>query len=283
VALKNQNTSINGVNKMFNHINQLESLKNLAKPFYFEGGEVGVLLVHGFTASPTETLPLGKYLHEKGYTVHGVLLAGHGTNYQELSGVPWQDWYESVENGYEYLQDLCETIIPIGISLGALLCLYLVYKRPESKIRKLCLLAPPFALKSRLVRLIRIFSIFRKFLYKGDESLQYFKDHNLYSYMYRPTASILQLTRFLDHLHKEKNICIDIPTLIAYGTLDEMISIPAISEALTQKFSPNTKIVTLELPNSGHILTVEPDSEELFQNIENFLSISSISESYTDL
>ncbi|MFX1508145.1 MAG: alpha/beta hydrolase, partial [Promethearchaeota archaeon] len=235
---------------MFNDIDQLESLKHLAKSFYFEGGEVGVLLVHGFTASPTETLPLGKYLHEKGYTVHGVLLAGHGTNYQELSKVSWQDWYESVENGYDYLKDHSKIIIPIGISLGALLCLYLLHKRPESKIQKLCLLAPPFALKSRLVRLIGFFSVFRKFLYKGEESLQYFKDHNLYSYMYRPTVSILQLTRFLKHLHKEE-IHINVPTLIAYGTLDEMISIPAISDAMKQKFSPNTKIVTLELANSS--------------------------------
>ena len=255
---------------MSNYIDQLESLKHLAKPFYFEGGGVGVLLVHGFTASPTETLPLGKYLHEKGYTAHGVLLAGHGTNYQELSRVPWQDWYESVETGYDYLQDRCEIIIPIGISLGALLCLYLLHKRPESKIQKLCLLAPPFALKSRLIKLIGIFSVFRKFLYKGDESLQYFKNHNLYSYMYRPTASILQLTRFLKHLHREE-IHVNVPTLIAYGTLDEMISIPAISEAMKQNFSPNTKIITLELVNSSHILTVEPDSEELFQKIDKFL------------
>ena len=88
--------------------------------------------------------------------------------------------------------------------------------------------------------------------------------------MYRPTASILQLTRFLKHLHREE-IHINVPTLIAYGTLDEMISIPAISEAMKQNFSPNTKIITLELVNSSHILTVEPDSEELFQKIDKFL------------
>ncbi|MFX1515694.1 MAG: alpha/beta hydrolase [Promethearchaeota archaeon] len=255
---------------MSNYSDELKAIKHLAKPFYFEGGKVGMLLVHGFTASPTETLPLGKYFHEKGYTVHGVLLAGHGTNYQELPKFSWLDWYKSVENGYNFLKDRCETIIPVGISLGALLCLYLLHKRPEAKIRRLCLLAPPFALKSRLIRFIGFLNIFRKFLYKGEESLQYFKTHNLYSYMYRPTASIIQLTRFLKHLHNE-SVWINIPTLIAYGMLDEMISIPAIFDAMTRKFSPKTKIVTLELPNSGHILTVEPDSEELFHNIELFL------------
>lgn len=255
---------------MFNYIDQLESLKHLAKSFYFEGGEVGVLLVHGFTASPTETLPLGKYLHEKGYSVHGVLLAGHGTNYQELSKVSWQEWYESVLNGYNYLKDRCEIIIPIGVSLGALLCLYLVHQHSDTNISKLCLLAPPFALKSRLIGLIPILGVFRKFLYKGAESLQYFKDHNLYSYMYRPTASVVQLTRFIKHIHQQE-IKIRIPTLIAYGVLDDMISIPAILDAIDRNFSDKEYVTILKLPKSGHIVTVEPDSEDLFHNIELFL------------
>ncbi|UCG01674.1 MAG: alpha/beta fold hydrolase [Candidatus Heimdallarchaeota archaeon] len=249
---------------------ELESLKHLAKSFYFEGGELGVLLVHGFTASPTETLPLGKYLNKKGYTVYGVLLAGHGTNYQDLPNFSWQDWYKSVENGFDYLKDHCKTIIPIGISLGALLCLYLTHNSSNTIIPKLCLLAPPFALKSKLIRLIPILGVFRKFLYKGEESLQYFKEHNLYSYMYRPTASVVQLTRFLKHLREQK-ICINIPTLIAYGSLDNMISIPAIMKVKTQMFASEAKIRMLELPKSGHILTVEPDSKELFHRIEKFL------------
>jgi len=261
---------IPGVHMMQNDFDELETLKYLVKPFYFMGGEVGVLLVHGFTASTTETLPLGKYLHKKGYTVHGVLLAGHGTNYQELSKVSWQDWYESVENGYDYLKDSCETITPIGVSLGALLCLYLVHQRSDPNISKLCLLSPPFALKSRLIGLIPILGVFRKFLYKGAESLQYFKDHNLYSYMYRPTASVVQLTRFIKHIHQQE-IIIKIPTLIAYGVLDDMISIPSILDAKDRNFADKESVTILELPKSGHILTVEPDSEELFHNIKIFL------------
>ncbi|MHA2202604.1 MAG: alpha/beta hydrolase [Candidatus Hodarchaeales archaeon] len=255
---------------MQNDFDELETLKHLAKSFFFEGGEQAVLLVHGFTASPTETLPLGKFLHNIGYTVHGVLLAGHGTNHQELPKFSWQDWYKSVENGFYYLKDRCKTVIPIGISLGALLCLYLVHQYSEAKISKLCLLAPPFALKSRLIGLLPILRFFRKFLYKGEESLQYFKDHSLYSYMYRPTASVVQLTRFLKHIDKQI-MRISIPTLIAYGALDNMISIPAILDAKTQKFSPEVRVAMLELPNSGHILTVEPDSKELFHRIEKFL------------
>jgi len=36
------------------------------KPFYFEGDEIGVLLIHGFTGSPAEVYPMGEYLAQQG-------------------------------------------------------------------------------------------------------------------------------------------------------------------------------------------------------------------------
>ena len=48
-------------------------------PFWFEGGPIGVLLVHGFTATPVEVRRLADRLNAQGYTVAGPLMAGHGT------------------------------------------------------------------------------------------------------------------------------------------------------------------------------------------------------------
>ena len=96
---------------------ELEYFKDDAKPFYFEGSsnKIGILLTHGFTASPTEMLPLGQYLHRKGFTVHGIQLAGHGTNYWELPNYSYKDWINSIDEGLSLLTEKCETIIPIGI------------------------------------------------------------------------------------------------------------------------------------------------------------------------
>ncbi|MHA2226499.1 MAG: alpha/beta hydrolase [Candidatus Hodarchaeales archaeon] len=249
----------------------LEHLKELAKPFYFEGlPDLGLLLVHGFTASPSEMLPLGKFLHEKGYTVSGVRLAGHGTDYRDLPKHSWQDWYRSVEEGFIHLKNHCDAVIPIGLSMGAILCLNLVYQHPEENFPKLCLLAPAFAIKSRMARFAPLFRFFIKFTFKGEETLRYFKDHHLYSYMYRPIDSIIQLFQLLKYIHKQP-IHISIPTLIAYGVLDESISINSIKKAIREKFNPETNIKILELRKSHHILPVEPDAEELFRTIELFL------------
>jgi carboxylesterase len=252
-------------------IDELESLKHLAKPFFFkDSSDLGVLLVHGFTASPTETLPIGKFLHNRGYTVHGVRLAGHGINYTELPKFTWKDWYQSVEDGVAKIREQCKSLVPIGISLGALLCLFLVHKHPEIEFQKLVLLAPPFGLKSRLAYLAPKLKYVVKYTYKGDATLQYFKKHSLYSYMYRPLSAVAQLIHFQKYIVKQ-NIKIKTPTMIAYGRNDDMISIPAIDKAMKSMFTSTSQVKLLELPKSGHILTVEPDSKDLFRSIAKFL------------
>jgi hypothetical protein len=47
--------------------------------FTWESGPLGILLLHGFTATTAEVRPLAKLLHQDGYTVSGPLLPGFGT------------------------------------------------------------------------------------------------------------------------------------------------------------------------------------------------------------
>ncbi|NHJ01006.1 MAG: alpha/beta fold hydrolase [Candidatus Heimdallarchaeota archaeon] len=250
---------------------ELEAVKHLTEPFYFEGTlKIGLLLVHGFTASPTEMLPVGKYLNSKGYTVLGVRLAGHGINYKEMTKYSWKDWYASVEDGYNFLKSKCDNIVPIGISMGATLCLYLVHNVKEANICKLILLAPIFAPKSKLAYFSPILKYVKKYVYKGDGTLQLYKDNNLYSYYYYPTKSIQDLITFLKVI-KSTNMQITIPTLVIYGLLDETVSIHAIEEAICNKFTSETQIRVLRLKNSGHLLTIGKDFEYMLNEMEKSL------------
>ena len=81
-----------------------------AEPFFFRGGSIGVLLIHGFTGSPAELLPLGEFLNRAGFTVLGVRLEGHGTNEVDLSRKTADDWFNSVLDGYALLKSFCEKI-----------------------------------------------------------------------------------------------------------------------------------------------------------------------------
>ena len=80
------------------------------EPFFYRGGSHGVLLVHGFTSVPAEMLLLGCHLHDLGYTVLGVRLAGHGTTPKDLERMSREDWYDSVCDGYALLDSCCERI-----------------------------------------------------------------------------------------------------------------------------------------------------------------------------
>ena len=58
-----------------------------AEPFFLPGRSEGVLLLHGFTGSPSEMKLYGAYLQQCGYTVLAIRLAGHGTSPEDLERV----------------------------------------------------------------------------------------------------------------------------------------------------------------------------------------------------
>ena len=99
--------------------------------FFWEGGPVGVLLSHGYTATTAEVRLLGRFLHEHGYTVSGPLLPGHGTTPQAMNRCRWQTWAEAFESAYRELAARCERVFVGGESMGGLLALHLASHHPE--------------------------------------------------------------------------------------------------------------------------------------------------------
>lgn len=99
--------------------------------FTFEGGPVAVLLIHGLTGTPSEVKAVGKAIARRGYTVHGVQLAGHCGSEADLLATGWRDWYRSVEDAFERLKRRHRTVFVGGLSMGALLSLKLAADRPR--------------------------------------------------------------------------------------------------------------------------------------------------------
>ncbi len=94
-----------------------------AGSFLFRGVKIGCLLVHGYTCSAEEMLPLGEFLAKKGYSIMEIRLAGHGTHPANLTGIRYKDWLNSIQNGYFLLKGLTNKVVLIGQSLGAMLAL----------------------------------------------------------------------------------------------------------------------------------------------------------------
>ena len=83
----------------------------LCRPFDFTGNSRhGVLLIHGFTATPGTMLPLGEALAQRGYRVKGILLPGHGTTVDDMERRRWPEWIGAVQEGFDQLSQECERV-----------------------------------------------------------------------------------------------------------------------------------------------------------------------------
>jgi esterase/lipase/1-acyl-sn-glycerol-3-phosphate acyltransferase len=152
-------------------------------------GAVGILLVHGYSASPAEVLPLARYLHAYGLTVYVVRLRGHGTSPYDLRQRCWQDWYASVCRGYTCLQALSDVQFAGGMSTGGALALYLAAQR-VGPLQGVFAVGAPVKLQHRMLRLAPMVQAVRDFVRAVPEN----PAHN---YMYHPLPAIRQLTRFI--------------------------------------------------------------------------------------
>jgi carboxylesterase len=99
--------------------------------FRLPGGRSGVLLIHGLTGTPTEMRFVAKGLNRNGFTVHGMQLAGHCGDEEDLLKTGWRDWYHSVCVAADRLRGEVDQMFVAGLSMGALLALKLAADRPD--------------------------------------------------------------------------------------------------------------------------------------------------------
>jgi carboxylesterase len=192
--------------------------------FLWEGGPVGVLLSHGYTATTAEVRLLGRFLHERGYTVSGPLLPGHGATPREMNRCRRQEWVAAFEDAYQHLAARCERVFVGGESMGGLLALHLASQHPE--IVGVMAYAAALKLPARAdLLLLPILSLFIPTLEKG-ESPPSAADPRWQGYPVNPLHAVTQLlklqTEVRARLHR-----INQPILIVQGRLDTAVDATA--------------------------------------------------------
>ncbi len=124
-----------------------------AEPFTLQGGEVGVLLLHGFTGSPQGLRLWGEALHRGGLTVHCPLLPGHGTHWRDLAVTTHRAWEEASLAGLSLLTERCEQVVVCSLSFGGALALHLAAQKPD-EVRGLVAVNPWLYLNDRRLALL---------------------------------------------------------------------------------------------------------------------------------
>src|SRR5690348_11743537 len=101
-----------------------------AEPFYAEGNKIGVLVSHGFTGSPQSMRYLAEGLAKAGFTVALPRLKGHGTTPADMAASSATDWFNSLNEGLEWLKARCDTLFVTGLSMGGTLTLLMAGQFP---------------------------------------------------------------------------------------------------------------------------------------------------------
>lgn len=101
-----------------------------AQPYDADGGPTGVLLLHGFTGSPSSMRPWAEHLNAAGCTVAVPRLPGHGTTWQDMNRTTWHDWYDEAERVFDDLTARSESVFVAGLSMGGGLAVRVAERKP---------------------------------------------------------------------------------------------------------------------------------------------------------
>lgn len=241
-----------------------------AEPFFFPGGPTGCLLVHGFTGTPKEMRLLGEYLHGRGHAVLGVRLAGHATQVEDMIRTRYQDWLNSVEDGWHLLQDYTEKVVIIGFSLGGVLSLTFASNFPVAGV---VAMATPYEIPNKLVKTLGPFIILlSKILPTMDQGeAEWFnpemqKDHIYYHKA--PLRSVYELTQLTKQMHSSLPK-MNIPMLVIHSRNDLNV-LPENGERLFKHIGSQDK-THIWVEGTNHNLVRDGEVKKVFEPVAGFV------------
>jgi carboxylesterase len=238
-----------------------------AEPFLLKRGSVGCLLLHGYTGTPNEMLPLAQSLADANYTVLAPRLFGHATHPDDMLRARWWDWVASAEDGLNLLKGCTEQQVVMGLSMGGILALILAARHP---VEAVCSFSTPYDLPKdpRLKFLPWIYWMIPK-QPKGKSDWhdpEISKTH--IDYPYFPTRSIMELRDLLTVLRSEVP-AIKAPAFFAQSHGDHTIP-PESLDYLINHVSSEIK-EELWVENSGHVIIKDLEKEKAFTEVKQFL------------
>jgi carboxylesterase len=234
-----------------------------AEPYRHEGGDIGVLLCHGFTGTPQSMRPWAEYLADRGHTVSVPLLPGHGTRWQDLRATGWQDWYAEADRALGELTARGGPGAPVfvfGLSMGGALTLRLAAKHGDA-ISGIALVNPVNRLHGASARLLPVLrhavpsvpGLAGDIAKEGAVELGYDRV---------PLHAANSLRHFLRLLDRELPQVTQ-PVVLFTSPRDRVVN-PADSERIAGRVS-STDVTRVVLEQSRHVATLDHDAERIFE------------------
>lgn len=238
------------------------------RPFFFRGGSTGCLLIHGFTGVPGEMRWLGEYLAAQGHTVLGVRQTGHGSDPEDLQHATWRHWLGSGADALHLLQDQCEHVFVMGLSMGGMTAINLAVLFPVNGI--VTMSTPVIHKGDWRLNFVDVIAPFRPYQKKkpADPAREHLRAPDHYSYPVWPVRAVKQFMEYVRYTHTNlPNL--KTPILIAHSKKDDFIGPENANVIKARVGSTDKDLIWLE--ESDHVITEGPERHLLFNRIQKFI------------
>lgn len=238
-----------------------------AEPFAHDGGDVGVLLCHGFTGTPQSLLPWARRLADEGLSVRLPLLPGHGTTWQDMNTTTWADWYDAAQRSLDELTTRCRAVVVGGLSMGGALAARLAAER-GADVRGLALVNPAFVTDDPRMRALPVIKhlvpslpgIGSDIAKPGSTELAY--DRTPLKALHSFVRSWTETVRALPAITQ--------PLLVMHSRVDHVV--PPRSSALLLSRVSSKDVTEVVLENSYHVATLDEDADVIEKTSLEFVA-----------
>lgn len=246
-------------------------LDDYASDGFGENRKIGIVFVHGFTGSPASMRPWAHYFENHGFTVRVPRIPGHGTKWQDLNEVSWNQWPAKVEDELELLDATCEKYFIFGLSKGGANTLHVASKLSSStrreKLGGIVLVNPMIHIPGLRIKFGPLIAKFVKGLPSvGDDIKKPGVDE--YGYDVLPTRGVLELNKFLKTTRRMLSE-MNAPTLLFHSVDDHVLPVSNTEIILEEIASSDKKLI--KLTNSYHVATLDYDADIIFEESLRFV------------
>jgi esterase/lipase/1-acyl-sn-glycerol-3-phosphate acyltransferase len=201
---------------------------SVGMPFLIKGKsrDVGVVLSHGYMAAPLEVKELAQYLGRLGFWVYVPRLKGHGTAPEDLAMRSYQDWSDSVDQGYAIISSICKRVVAGGFSTGAGLALDLAVRVKE--VVGVFAVSAPMRLKDFSSRFAPAVDMWNRLMDRArqegakKEFVENRPENPHINYLRNPISGVVEVDRLMDDLESRLSD-LTVPILVVQSRGDPVV------------------------------------------------------------
>lgn len=237
-----------------------------AAPIDLEGGEDGVLVLHGFGDTPQSVGTVAQALHAAGFTVYAPLLPGHGRTIASFTASRGEEWEECVRAAYARLAGRCSRTAIVGVSMGgALACTVAAAPGPHPPPSALVLITP-YLHRSLYARLLTsawpLWSLVRPWIRSNLELSIREPRARARSLGYgMATPRLLRELRGVVERGMRASAQVRMPALVIFSAHDYRIPETAARAAFVRLAARDKELRWVQ--RSGHVITVDYDAADV--------------------